>query len=184
MHGYEGKLLIAHPGLSKNDFFYKTVIFIYSDSADGTLGLVLNKQTNTTVKEICYDKGILWPDGINKTYQGGPVSKQSLIMIHTADHWQSSNTMRLGKYAVTSDELMFHKMANGDQPAFWRMTLGIAAWQPGQLQLELKGKFPYKTENSWLTADPNDATMFAYDGEDQWIKATELASQQMIDSYI
>lgn len=183
MENYAGKLLIAHPHLKKSDYFYQSVIFVYSDSADGTLGLVLNKQAKTSIKEICYDKGILWPDGINRVYDGGPVSKTSLIMVHTADTWASTNTMHLGKYAVSSDELMFHKMANGDQPAYWRMTMGIAAWQPGQLAMELNGKFPYKNSNSWLTATPTDATMFVYDGEKQWTHAVDQASQQMINSY-
>ena len=180
----EGKLLVAHPGLSEKDFFYRSVIFIYQDNEDGTFGLVLNKQSKTSVKEVLYDKGILWPDGINLMYKGGPVSTSSVILVHT-DDWQSTNTMHVPgtQYSVSSDELMFLKMSDGNQPIYWRMTTGVAAWQPGQLQLELNGKFPYKPENSWLICEPNDATMFIYDGEDQWIKATELASQQMINSY-
>lgn len=180
-----GQLLIAHPGLPESEFFHKTVIFIYSDTPDGTLGLVLNKKSKTSVKEICYPRGILWPDGITKCHIGGPISQGSLIMVHT-NNWNSTNTMDIANtgYSVSSDNLMFEKMAMGDQPVYWRMCLGIAAWQPGQLQLELNGRFPYKPENSWLTARPTDATMFEYDGEDQWIKATELSSQQMINSYI
>lgn len=184
MSKYEGKLLVAHPGLDKKDFFYRSVIFIYQDNPDGTLGLVLNKQSEISIKEVLYEKGILWPDGINRIYAGGPVNKSALIMIHT-DEWQSTNTHFISNtsYGVSSDELMFMKMSDGNQPVYWKMTMGVAAWQPGQLQLELNGKFPYKAENSWLLCDPSDATMFVYDGDELWVKATELASQQMINSF-
>lgn len=179
-----GQILIAHPGLPEHDFFYKSVIFIYSDTSDSTLGLVLNKKSKTSVKEICYSRGVLWPDGITRCHIGGPISPSSLIMLHT-NNWSSTNTLEVGKsdYSVTSDDLMFEKMSAGDQPVYWKMCLGVAAWQPGQLQLELNGKFPYRPENSWLMAEPNDSIMFEYEGEDLWIKATELSSRQMLNSY-
>ena len=184
MSNHIGKLLIAYPGLPKKDFFHKSVIFLYQDSKDGTLGLVLNKKLDVSVKEICYDRGTLWPDGITRCYSGGPLSRSSVILVHT-DDWTSANTMHINKtgYCVSSDDFMFEKMSMGNQPAYWRMCLGISGWQFGQLNLELDGKYPYKNENSWLTATPNDSIMFAHDGEEQWKKALEHSSHQMIDSY-
>ena len=184
MSKHLGKILVSHPGLSKKDYFYKSVVFLYNDSKDNTLGLVLNKPLNTSVKEICYDRGILWPDGVTRCYAGGPLSRQSVILVHS-NEWQSTNTIHIPntKYCVSSDELMFEKMSMGNQPIYWRMCLGISGWQAGQLDLELKAKYPYKTENSWLTVNPVDSIMFEYEGVKQWEHAMELSSQQMIDSY-
>jgi putative AlgH/UPF0301 family transcriptional regulator len=61
---------------------------------------------------------------------------------------------------------------------------GICAWQPGQLEMELKGQGPYLPENSWLTCKSNEDIIFAYDGERQWEKAVELSSRQMFNQYI
>lgn len=179
-----GKLLIAHPNLPKDNWFNKTVIYIYADDPQqGTLGLALNVKTTLQVRKLCYDRGILYPHDTHQCYRGGPMNPHSCIMIHT-DEWTSQNTVTAGpRYNLSSDNQMFERLAILDQPAYWRICLGISGWAPGQLDAELQGQFPYTTANSWLTADANDNIMFEHDGEDQWKAAVELSSQQMIDQF-
>lgn len=180
----EGKLLIAHPRLPSDDWFHKTVIYIYKDSAkDGTLGLCLNMKTSMSLQGLCNDKGIIYPEGYSMIYRGGPVAPSSIIMLHS-DEWYSSNSTPAGPgYTLSSDLQMFERLSLGDQPAYWRIFSGLCGWQPKQLDMELKGQFPYKPENSWLTCDANDHILFEYEGEKQWEKAVELSSQQMINSF-
>jgi len=85
---------------------------------------------------------------------------------------------------MSSDYAMFEKIANFDEPAYWRVFAGIASWAPGQLDMELGAEFPYSEKNSWLTADATDDILFAYEGYEQWEQAIELASKQMFDSLI
>jgi putative transcriptional regulator len=179
-----GKLLIAHPNLPKSDWFHKTVIYIYIDNdKDGTIGVVTNVPTTLSVKKLCYNKGILFPDNRQLVYKGGPVADNTVMVFHT-DEWSNQNTMSAGsRYSLTSDNTMFERLSMGDEPAYWKAIMGICGWRPGQLDLELSGQFPYTAENSWLTCDANDSILFKYDGEDQWVKAVELSSQQMINSY-
>jgi putative AlgH/UPF0301 family transcriptional regulator len=59
----------------------------------------------------------------------------------------------------------------------------MCAWQPGQLDRELKGLPPFKAENSWLIADPNDTIVYDYDGDTQWEKALTYSRQQMINFF-
>jgi putative AlgH/UPF0301 family transcriptional regulator len=184
MNNRIGKLLIAHPNLPKDNWFYKTVIYIYADDSEkGTLGLALNVKTNLEIKKICYDKGILFPDSTKSVFKGGPIAQSSLMLLHT-DEWKNANTITAGpSYCLTSDNTMFDRLSIYDAPAYWRMFMGLCAWQPGQLDLELAGRFPYNSVNSWLTADSNDSIVFEYDGDEQWHKAVELSSQQMINHY-
>jgi len=179
-----GKLLVAHPNLRSSDFFYKTVIYIYADDPkQGSLGLVLNKPTTTTLRDLCKRHGVLYPENITHINHGGPVSEQSIVMLHS-DEWHSGNTTQAGMgYSLSSDQQMFERLSLGEYPAYWRMFFGICGWRPGQLQAELSGKPPYRPENSWLTAKANDHIMFMYDGEEQWTHAVELCKQQMIDFY-
>lgn len=179
-----GKLLIAHPNLPSDDWFHKTVIYIYTErEQDGTLGICLNRTSDFTVQDLCNDKGIIYPESYSRVNLGGPVSPSSIIMFHS-DDWISSNTIAAGPgYLMSSDLQMFERLSLGDQPAYWKMFSGLCAWKPNQLDLELSGKFPYTSKNSWLTATANDNILFSYDGEEQWEKAVELSSQQMIDSY-
>lgn len=179
-----GKLLVAHPNLPQSDWFRKTVIYIYSDTEQyGTLGVTLNVETSTTVKKLCYDKGIIYPSEQPLIHKGGPVSEQSILLLHS-DDWTSTNTTTAGPgYFLSSDNTMLSRLSMGDQPAYWRLFLGLASWAPGQLDLELNGQFPYTAAHSWLTCDANDDIMFNYDGEEQWKAAVELCSHQMINTY-
>jgi putative transcriptional regulator len=178
MESRVGKLLIAHPNLPKHDWFHKTVVYIYSDSPQqGTLGLTLNVRTNVTVKRLFNDKGIIYPSEYPSVYKGGPVTEQSIIMLHTPE-WASTNTIPAGSsYRISSDTLMFQKLSLGDQPAYWRMFLGLAAWAPNQLDRELSSSF------GWLMCEANDDILFNYSEEEQWEAALALSSQQMINSF-
>ena len=184
MKSKEGKLLVAHPNLPKDNWFHKTVIYIYLDNEkDGTIGVTLNVATSLTIQKLCYGRGILFPDSSKPVFKGGPVADKTVVMLHTAE-WQSTSTAPAGPgYAITSSDRMFEDLAIGREPAYWRTFLGVSAWQPGQLDLEMEGQYPYRSENSWLTCDANDSIMFDYNGEKQWEKALDLCSQQMIDYY-
>ena len=67
---------------------------------------------------------------------------------------------------------------------YWRPYVGLTAWEPGQLDAELNGRFPYTQAHSWLTCDATDELLFGVHGHDQWKAAVEFASTQMIDSWI
>jgi putative transcriptional regulator len=179
-----GKLLIAHPNLNEDDWFYRTVVYIYSDSPDqGTLGLTLNVPTTMTVKGLCKQKGVIFPSEYNQVHKAGPVNETSILLLHSAD-WHGKNTIKAGNgYKLTSDNTMFERLSLGDEPAYWRMMMGLAVWQPNQLDMELAGTFPYKSSNSWLVCDATDDILFNYTSETQWKAAVELCSQQMLETF-
>jgi len=184
MSDWVGKLLVASPNLPEENWFRRTVIYLYSENAQGVLGVTLNVETPLSVNRLCKEKGIIYPYHDRRVYKGGPVTEQSVIMLHS-DEWSCGNTVEGGRgYKLTSDTSMFERLSLGDQPAYWRMFVGLSAWQHGQLELELAGEFPYKKEESWLICDPTDDIIFNYSAEEQWKKAVDLCSQQMINSYL
>lgn len=178
-----GQILIAHPNLPETNAFYRTVIYIYQDNALGTVGVVLNRSSAFTIKELCEDKGIEYAGSNRMLYFGGPVNKTALVLLHS-DEWHSGNTVEAGAgLLASSDDQMLERIGMGDYPAYWRVFAGLSAWAPDQLNMELRGQFPYSPEYSWLTAQANDSIIFDYDGEKQWEKAVELASSQLFDQY-
>ena len=179
-----GKLLIANPTMPEGHFFSKSVVYIYADNdTQGTVGIVLNKKSTTTVQAICHDNLAIYNDTSNMIHVGGPVNRQAIVMLHTND-WTSQNTTVAGNgLNISSDQLMFLKLAEGNEPAWWRMCMGMSVWAPGQLDMEIKGQFPYHTAHQWLTAEPNEDIIFGYDGEEQWNKALELCSHQIINQW-
>ena len=179
-----GKLLVSHPNLPKNNPFHNTVIYIFQHNHQGSQGLIINKPSDFPVSQFVKSRG--WHMELTKETMryGGPINSKTVVMIHT-DDWYSSNTEHIANgISVSCDDFMFEKIASGNAPGLWRMTVGLCAWQPGQLDLELSGKYPYRPENSWLTVDANKSIMFEHDGDKQWEKALNLSSRQLIDSYL
>ena len=178
-----GKLLIANPNFPEESPFAKTVIYIYQDDEiNGTVGVVLNKVSRMSITMLCEQNEIMFPDTAPLLYLGGPLLPNSLLLLHS-DDWSSSNTAMAGEgLRISSDNHMFFKIATGNEPIYWRAFSGHAGWRVGQLDKELEGTFPY-VKNMWLLADATEDVIFNYDGEDQWIKAVDLCSQQTINHF-
>ena len=110
-------------------------------------------------------------------YKGGPVSEQSLMMLHT-DDWMSTNTIQTSHgNCISSDELMLDKMVQGNLPKCWRLMSGMSTWLVPQLQSEI-----YK-HKAWLVVEPNLDIFYNYDNEDQWEAGVSLASSRLMDEY-
>tara|TARA_Y200000002_G_scaffold381403_1_gene395356 strand:+ start:720 stop:1298 length:579 start_codon:yes stop_codon:yes gene_type:complete len=184
LENYQGTMLVAHPRLPLGNPFKETVIYVTQDNTNATIGLVLNMNTGTSVQKICNEKGILFTDGSPKIYKGGPINSTALMMLHS-NEWQSEHTQEAGlSYSVSSDTFMFEKIGNGEYPIYYRIFAGITAWQPGQLNAEIKGHGPYTDVHSWLTLSPNDEIIFGSQGQEQYARALECCSQQIFDQYI
>lgn len=179
----QGKILIAHPNLPKQTPFYRTVVYVFNDAPEGTQGIIVNKPTRFSVNEFTEGQGFPMAVTRERMRFGGPVNTKSVFMLHTEDFESASSTPAGKGLMISCDDFMLEKMAMGYQPGLWRMMVGMCAWQPGQLEMELGGKPPYRPENSWLTAEASESILFEHDGERQWEKAVELSSRQMINSY-
>ena len=183
LENYQGTLLVAHPRLPLGNPFKETVIYVTQDNSNATIGLVLNVNSNTSVQKICNEKGILFTDGRPKIYKGGPINSTALMMLHS-NEWSSEHTTEAGlSYSVSSDTFMFEKIGQGDYPLYYRIFAGITAWQPGQLNAEVKGAGPYTGTQSWLLVKPDDEIMFGSQGAEQYQQALNLCSQQTFDRY-
>lgn len=181
---FKNKVLVAHPNLN-HTIFSRSVIYIYEDNAQATCGVVLNKESQHTLGDLCVAKGIMpYNNGHASIYTGGPVRQNIILLLHTAD-WASVNTTYIeDDICVSSDNHMLESLVSGSEPMQWRLFNGIAVWQPGQLEREIKGLAPFKKENSWLVIEDGVDLLFADNGVPQWERAVSLASSQMFDHYI
>jgi len=183
MTSYEGKILIAHPGMPKDNPFYKSVVYIYQDTPNGTIGVIINKVSRYTVQDICADKKIVFLDNNAHVYHGGPVNPNALVLLHSSE-WHSANTISAGHgMHVSSDNEMLIKIAKGHPPKSWRLFGGMSMWQPGQLAAEMAGSWPYRIENSWCVAEvPSDFILDLHHSK-QWQLAMDISSHQLFDKY-
>lgn len=177
----KGKLLVAHPNLKDNDFFEKSVIYLYEHDTKGAAGIILNKTTEFAVEALVDQKGLPYY-GSEVVYKGGPLNTRAICILHT-DDWYSSNTLSVNSFGLSSDNFMLEKLSMGNEARNWRMFAGMCGWAPGQLEAEIEGKTPYGKDKGWLTLDASEDIVFNYDGDDQWVKAVDLCSKSVINQY-
>lgn len=180
-----GDLLIA-PANMLDPRFHKTVLLLTHDNPEGSFALCVNRPSEHTVSDIieakdlgiehCFDMPLYW---------GGPVNPQTIWMLHDAD-WISGNTININEHwSMTSDVSMFHRMAEGHRPKWYRFMFGFAAWAPGQLEGELEGHKPWRKSHSWLIARQPDAE-WIIDQEESvlWSSSIELSASQAVDQWL
>ena len=178
---HKGKILVAHPNLKGNEFFEKSVIYLYEHDTTGASGLILNKVTPYAVTSLVEQKGMEYI-GSDLIHKGGPLSPRAISILHT-DDWYNSNTITINAFGLSSDNFMLEKLSMGNEARNWRMFSGMCGWAPGQLEAEINGTVPYGKDKGWLIVDATEDLMFNYDGDDQWVKAVDMCSKSVIQQY-
>jgi putative transcriptional regulator len=173
-----GNLLIAPPSV-KGNFWYKTVIMVTEHHHTGSVGLVLNKRSELSLKsfgeQLGYDL-----DMPGFVYQGGPLNGKSLTLLHT-NEWSCKNTLRINdEFSISSADDILPRLSAGDCPEQWRLFLGMAGWAPKQLIGEIKGADP----SSWCTARSELELVFGSDNKDQWCNALDRSGQEFAQTIL
>lgn len=177
LENFKGKLLVAKPNVMKDPHFQKSVVYIYEQTEKVVIGLILNKPSYMKVGDIQSMRGESNSGAAGSLYRGGPVSEQSLLLLHTAE-WQSTNTIKATHgNCISSDELMLDKIASNNVPNCWRLMSGMSTWVVPQLQAEI-----YK-HKAWLVVEPNQEIFYNFDEEEQWTEAVNLASSRMMENF-
>ena len=150
------QFLIAMPGMGDNNFS-GAVVYLCEHTADGALGLVINKPIDITLRNL-FDKvelplapGTL---GEQPVYFGGPVQTERGFVLHEpmpdADrpgHSPYNSTLKIpGGLQMTTSKDVLEALARGVGPRRLLVTLGYSGWGAGQLEAEIG-------RNGWLTVD-------------------------------
>ena len=178
----KGNLLIAPPSV-KGNFWYKTVIMITENHHDGTIGLVLNKRSQLSIKQFGeqLDYDLDYPGYV---YQGGPVNVKSLSFLHSPE-WSCKNTMQINNhFSVSSADDILPRLAMGDSPRVWRIFLGMCGWGENQLASEIKGSPPFSHSTSWCLASSKEDLVFGSDNKDQWCNALERSALEFAQNIL
>lgn len=176
-----GQFLVAPPAQT-DDYWGKSVVLLYEKTQAASVGLILNKHSERSVKELAEHHGHEFK-GDDIIYVGGPVNPSALVMLHT-DDWACTNTMQVSDtLRLSSDRSMIKRLCAGDRPTHWRLFLGMCAWTPSQLEGEMNGTPPWSKKTAWVTAPSNTSIAFDTKPERMWKRSIDLAAQTMVDSY-
>ena len=167
-NSYRGQLLVAAPQLLDPNF-HRTVVLIVEYGEEGTLGLVLNRPSDTTVKELWDQIGEGDCSSEQPLFVGGPV-EGPVMALHTHEPLGDSAVTEGLFFCVQKEYIT--ELIEKDEGSY-RLFVGHAGWSPGQLEAEMK-------EGSWLLL-PATAELIFYKGEDLWDKVrADLSNSSLI----
>lgn len=161
--------LIAMPGMA-DPSFARTVTYLCQHNADGALGIIINRPSELTLKDIMEQMEIELGDpelGRIPVYFGGPVQPERGFVLHEpAGEWNS--TLRVAEnLALTTSRDILEAIGSGQGPKNLLLALGYAGWGKGQLEQEI-------VQNAWLNAKADQAIIFAKPAASRWKAAAGL----------
>lgn len=183
MKDYIGKIIVAPPTVT-DSYWAKTVVFITEHDDLGSIGLILNKPSTTSLQLFGKKSGFEL-DYPGFAHIGGPTHAQALTILHTPE-WRCKNTLRLDRnFSMSSSPNALQRISEGDTPKQWRLFVGLATWAPEQLSSEVYGLEPFTHEHSWLIATPTHDNVFEFNEDDQWIvnvdkSASDFAKKMLV----
>jgi putative transcriptional regulator len=128
-----GQLLLASPSL-RDPNFERTVVLIGVHSADGAMGVVLNRPAETSVAEAApqLEQAI---DDSEPMYVGGPVQPSSIVFLAEFLDPALAGLLVLGRIGFPTPEAEIDELSQATERA--RVFAGFAGWGEGQLEAEI-----------------------------------------------
>lgn len=158
-----GHLLIAMPGMQDPRFDH-SVVCLCAHSADGAMGLVLNRpldgmQFDDLLAQLKLEP--VPPQRRIRMVVGGPVEAGRGFVLHS-DDWSTEDSLPIMPgLALTANIDILKAVAGGGGPRANLLALGYAGWGPGQLEDEIQ-------RNAWLSVPADDALVFRDDAGTTW----------------
>ena len=164
---WSGRLLVATPLLTEDNFRRTVVQLVQHDEEDGALGVVVNRASHTPLSEVLPGWALLAPEPVS-VFVGGPV--------------QPSAAICLGRLAL---EVPAPELGEDEEPSYvavpgapWLATIdldaeaaepvqevrvfaGYAGWSAGQLEAEVD-------EGAWWVCDALPGDCFSDAPQHLW----------------
>jgi putative transcriptional regulator len=170
----EGQILVAMPGM-EDERFARSVVYICAHSADGAMGIMLNKPARVRnfpdlleqLKVIAPKERISLPETAKEVQvlSGGPVQTDRGFVLHSADFFLDNSTLPIDDgVSLTATVDILRAIAAGEGPDRAVLALGYACWDAGQLENEIQ-------HNGWLHCPADPAILFDHDLDTKYLRA-------------
>jgi putative transcriptional regulator len=161
-----GQLLVAMPQMA-DPRFARTVVYLCAHSAEGAMGLVVNRLIDSlSFGSLLAQLGVETEGAPADmpVHFGGPVESSRGFVLHTSDYQQDSTLVIDDDIALTATVDVLRAIARGTGPRRRVLALGYAGWAPGQLDAEIQA-------NGWLLVPPDLDLVFGLDNGSKWQQA-------------
>ncbi|HEY1614500.1 MAG TPA: YqgE/AlgH family protein [Rhizomicrobium sp.] len=163
----EGKLLIAMPGMS-DPHFDKSVIYMCAHSAEGAMGIMINKPVEGLSFHELITRLDLKPSERTPDFPvlyGGPVETGRGFVLHSGEYETSDGTMPVSEdVSLTATLDILRAIAEGRGPDRAIFALGYAGWNAGQIESEIR-------LNGWIHCDSDPDILFGSAPDTKWVEA-------------
>ena len=160
----QGKFLISSPNINDN-VFKKSLIYIISDNEDGSMGIIVNKPAHKVNLTSLLGENIKDIMQQPQVYYGGPVELDKGFILHTNDHKNDKNHIKLDNSLIlSSDFSTIKEIALGKGPSKSILALGYTGWSSFQLHAELQ-------KNDWFELNLDIDIIFAKNHKKKWDQA-------------
>ena len=153
-----GRLLVAAPALVDPNF-HRAVVLLLEHSADGALGVVLNRPTELSAREALPGPlGDALPED-ELVHRGGPVQPDAVIVLADFDDPSLAAGVACGTVGIVDPEGDMEALAGATRAM--RAFGGYAGWTAGQLEQEI-------AEEAWVDAVCLPSDVFTTAPESLW----------------
>ena len=161
-----GQLLVAMPAMA-DPRFAQSVIYVCAHTADGAMGLVVNRPiVKPSFDELLRQLEVAPVPPVRRIRlcAGGPVENGRGFVLHTVD-WTGEGSLRVNdSLALTASLDVLKAIAGGGGPREGLLALGYAGWAPGQLDSEIQ-------QNAWLSVPASETIVFDAGHDTKWHRA-------------
>ena len=166
----EGKFLIASPSMS-DPRFSKCIIYMISDSKEGSMGIIINKPAlNVSFESLLENVKINIKNSTTakpKIFYGGPMDLDKGFILHSNDYSTKEKFTKLGNNLILSSNFNILKdIIKGKGPSKSILAIGYAGWYSHQLINELK-------QNIWIETELDTEILFSKNVNKKWEFALE-----------
>lgn len=173
----EGQLLIAMPGMPDKRF-ENAVIYLCAHSADGAMGLMLNRPSDdfrfvdllARLNIVPDNQETGFPQSAQKmiVLNGGPVEAGRGFVLHADSETDDYSSVPIaGNIRLSASLDILHAIAKGHGPHHAAFALGYTGWRAGQLETEIQS-------NGWLSCPADQAIVFDHQFETKYQRALGL----------
>ena len=153
--------------------FAETVILLVQHDDEGTAGLIINRQTKIPLSKLSQEMDSA-KGRTDRLYSGGPVQPAGIMaLLRSRTKPDDAKAVVQDLYVISSKAALEKTVASGAAASTFRIYLGYAGWDAGQLAWELR-------MDAWDVLPANPGIVFDAHPETLWPRLAEEESMQLV----
>ncbi len=172
-HLAAGQFLVATEKLNDPNFAEAVVLLLQYDSAEGSVGIIVNRKTQLSLARIFPDKKATE----DPVFEGGPVEIEVVQALMRSATKPSKGTLLVGDVYTTGSKQEIDKaITSKAAPSKFRAFLGYAGWGGGQLESEIQA-------GAWTVVKATPKMIFDDAPDTLWERLNRQANGQIASGY-